>query len=270
MDDVAIREVAVPHGRFHAITVALLALAFAGCAPSHAQSPAHSRSAFGVEAELRRNTQSLLDAIAPGDTAVWNRLLDPAAILVDENDVVRSKSQFIDALKPLGPGLVGHLAIDEFRVALHGDVAVVTHEDKEYLDYHGQIIRSRFRNVDTWVHDARGWREIGSQTLAVLQDPPSIRLDHAALCGYNGRYAMTKDIVATLQCAGDSLVMKRQGHPDRTFLAEARDVFFERGAPRTRRIFQYDASGHVTGFVDRREARDIAWKRIGAAGSVPS
>jgi hypothetical protein len=33
------------------------------------------------------------------------------------------------------------------------------------------------------------------------------------------------------------------------------------GAPRSRRIFSRDASGHIIGFVDRREARDIVWKR---------
>jgi hypothetical protein len=31
-------------------------------------------------AELRRNTQLLLDAIAPGDVAVWDKLLDPSAL----------------------------------------------------------------------------------------------------------------------------------------------------------------------------------------------
>lgn len=239
----------------------LLALAFASCARSSAR-PA---SAQATEAELRHNTQSLLDAIAPGDTALWNRLLDSGAILVDENDVVRSKQQQLAALRPLPAGLTGNLAIDDFKVALHGDVAIVTHEDKEYLDYHGQIIHSRFRNVDTWLHEAEGWREIGSQTLAVLQDPPRTRLDHATLCGYAGRYALTADIVATIRCAGDSLVMKRDGRPDRTYLPELRDIFFEPGAPRTRRIFQHDSHGRVSGFVDRREARDIAWKRVGPA-----
>ena len=244
-----------------AIVTTLLALASVSCSRSSAR-PA---SAQATEAELRRNTQSLLDAIAPGDTALWNRLLDSGAILVDENDVVRSKQQQLAALKPLAAGLTGNLAIDDFKVALHGDVAVVTHEDKEYLDYHGQIIHSRFRNVDTWLHEAGGWREIGSQTLAVLQDPPRARLDRSTLCGYAGRYALTSDIVATIQCSGDSLIMKRDGRPDRTYLPELRDIFFEPGAPRTRRIFQYDSHGRVSGFVDRREARDIAWKRVGPA-----
>jgi hypothetical protein len=56
--------------------------------------------------------------------------------------------------------------------------------------------------------------------------------------------------------------MKRAGHPDRFFLPEVRDVFFEPGQPRTRRIFERDAQGRITGFADRREERDIVWKRI--------
>jgi hypothetical protein len=224
---------------------------------------AASRSA--VEAELRRDTQALLDAIAPGDTAVWNRLLDSAAIQVDENDVVRNKKEIIESLQPLPPGLTGHLDIDDFRLVLRGPVAVVTHEDREYLDYHGQIIRSRFRFTETWLEEPAGWREIAAQELAVQQDPPAIHLGHAALCSFAGRYAMTDSIVAAIRCAGDSLVMVRAGRADRTFLPETRDVFFERGEPRTRRIFLYDAEGQVSGFVDRRESRDVAWKRIGAA-----
>jgi hypothetical protein len=103
--------------------------------------------------------------------------------------------------------------------------------------------------------------------LAVLKDPPAVTLDRATMCGYNGRYAMTDNIVATIQCSGDSLVVKREGRPERTFRAELRDVFFEPGQPRTRRIFRRDAEGRVTGFVDRREARDLTWKRTGALPS---
>jgi hypothetical protein len=223
-----------------------------------AKAPAISNSI----AELRRNTQALLDAIAPGDVAVWDKLVDAEALFVDENDVVRTKAQMLAELKPLGAGLAGNIAIDEFKVALHANVAVVTHEDNEYLNYHGQVLRSRFRNADTWLYETAGWREIGSQTLAVLKDPPSIHINDAALCGFNGRYAMTAEIIATLECVNGALVMKREGRADRTFLPETRDVFFEPGQPRTRRIFQYNAQDQVTGFVDRREARDIAWNRI--------
>ena len=214
-----------------------------------------------AENELRQNTQALLDAIAPGDKATWDRLLDPKVIQVDENDVVRDKAQILADLEPLGAGLTGNLQIDDFRVALYDDIAVVTHEDKEYLDYHGQVLRSRFRMTDTWHRTPAGWRLLGEQVLAVQQDPPSVPFDSKS-CAYAGRYALTADIVATISCKGDGLTVERPGKPARSFLAETPDVFFEPGSPRTRRIFQRDAQGHVIGFVDRREERDIAWKKL--------
>ncbi len=115
-----------------------------------------SSAAESTSATLRAATQALLDAIAPGDVATWDRLLDPAVIQVDENDVVRHKSEILAALKPLGPGLSGHLRIDDFQLSQVADVAVVTHEDDEYLDYHGQILMSRFRLTDTWHRTAEG------------------------------------------------------------------------------------------------------------------
>jgi Domain of unknown function (DUF4440) len=214
-----------------------------------------------VAAELRANTQAMLDAIAPGDASIWNRLLDDAAIQIDENNIVRNKAQILAEFKPLPAGLVGHLKVDDFRMVRRDRVAVVTHEDDEYLDYHGQIIRSRFRMTDTWVQHPDGWRELGSQVLAVLKDPPAQRLPANILCQYAGRYRMTPAIVGSLRCRGDELIFTQTGRPDRYFRAELTDVFFEPGAPRTRRIFSRDAAGRITGFADRREARDIVWKR---------
>jgi len=255
----------VKRGRSSAVVwVSLGALVFTACTARNTSADA-ATTQQETEAALRRNTQALLDAIAPGDTAVWNRLLDSASITVDENDAVNTKAEMLAGLKPLPPGLTGNLAIADFTVRLHGDVAVVTHEDNEYLDYHGQILRSRFRNTDTWIRKDTAWRRISSMVLAVLKDPPAISLDRATICGYNGRYALTDSIVATMQCSGDSLIVKREGRPDRFFLPETRDVFFEPGQPRTRRIFQRDAEGHVSGSVDRREARDLTWKRTGAS-----
>lgn len=53
----------------------------------------------------------------------------------------------------------------------------------------------------------------------------------------------------------------RQGGTMKPLLAEVRDVLFIAGQPRTRKIFQRDAEGNITGFVDRREARDLVWHR---------
>jgi hypothetical protein len=101
---------------------------------------------------------------------------------------VHNKKDQLEALKPLRPGLEGHLTIEDFRVLQHGDTAVVTHEDDEYLNYYGQVLRSRFRLTDMWIHSPTGWKQLASQAQAVLQDPPARAWDTKVLCGYAGRY----------------------------------------------------------------------------------
>jgi len=51
------------------------------------------------------------------------------------------------------------------------------------------------------------------------------------------------------------------GRPRKALRLESPDVFFVPGEPRTRRIFQRDAAGRVTGFLERRESWDLPWKR---------
>ena len=139
---------------------------------------------------------------------------------------------------------------------------MATHEDDEILNYHGQVLRSRFRNTDTWRLIRRhGWQLIASQVLALQQDPPAIPLYRGELCEYSGTYRLTDGITAVISCAGEGLTIERTGRPNVVYRAELRDVFFAPGEPRTRRIFERDRDGRITGFVDRREGRDIVWRR---------
>src|SRR4029077_11095496 len=93
-----------------------------------AAAPAASDATPGppdVAVTLRAADQALLDAIAPGDRATWDRLLAPDAVYVDENGRVLDRATFLEELVPLPPGLSGHIAIADYRVRLHGDAALV-------------------------------------------------------------------------------------------------------------------------------------------------
>lgn len=221
-------------------------------------------------AELRRMTQELLDAVAPGDVAVWDRTLHERFVHLDENGVVRDKPALLAELRPLPPGLVGRIEIDTFEAELHGDTAVTAYELQEYLDYHGQPLRSRFRAVDTWLKTPQGWRLIAQHTAAVLKDPPSVLLSREQWCEYAGVYALTDAITTTIRCRDDGLISERTDRPPTRYVAELRDVLFVPGQPRTRRIFQRDAAGRTVGFVDRREGEDIRWSRIEAGQTEPA
>jgi len=237
---------------------ALAALAALVAAPALAD-PAP----LAVVAELRDITQQLLDAVAPGNAAIWDHYLAPDLVHVDENGAIQTKAELLRDLTPLPPGLTGSLRVDSFRATLHGDTATVAHEDQEQLDYYGQPLHSRFRNLDVWRRTAAGWRLIGQQTTAVLHDPPSVALSRDELCAYSGRYRLTDAIAATIACDADGLVATREGRPPVHYLAEARDVFFAPGLPRSRRIFRRDTAGRIIGFADRREGEDIVWRREG-------
>jgi regulator of sigma D len=224
--------------------------------------PQQAPTSSEVENELRQRTQELLDAVAPGRVDVWRRLLHERMIHVDEQGIVRTKSELLAEIQPLPTGLEGTLQIATFQVQLHGDVAVATHEERETLMYFGQKLDSRFRTTDTWLRTSEGWRLIAAQVLAVPADPPAIRLDTKTLCAYEGVFALTADITATVSCRDGELVAERQGRPPAIYRPETDDVFFSPGQPRTRRIFQRDSTGTITGFVDRREGHDIVWRRI--------
>lgn len=215
-----------------------------------------------LKAELRKASQELFDAVAPGTVAVWERYLHPDYLQLDENGTVRTRAEVLAELQPLPPGLVGRIAIETFRVERFGDTAVVALEMQESLDYHGQHLGTRFRSFDTWVRTEAGWRLLGQHVAAVLKDPPAIVLSQEELCSYAGRYALTAEIEVLVRCGDGQLLMTRSGRPEEAFKAEFRDVFFVPGKPRSRRIFLRDAQGKVDSFVDRREGEDIRWRRV--------
>jgi hypothetical protein len=229
-----------------------------------------SLGAFGVtraaapssaEVELRRIVQEMLDAVAPGNADVWRPYLHERLIRVDETGAVQTREQLLKEFAPLPQGLVGRMAVDTFRIETHGDVAVLAYETQEHLDYHGQILRSRFRVSDTWLKTGQGWQLLAEQVAAVLKDPPSIKLTQQQLCEYNGTYALTAEITTTISCTQEGLSAQRSGRPATNYLAEVVDVFFVPGQPRTRRVFLRDQRGKVVGFADRREGEDVRWNR---------
>lgn len=242
------------------LTCVLTVLSGTACRQG-ARTSAGATPASDVAALLKRQTQEMMDAIAPGEAEVWRRYLLEDALVLDENGTVYDKTSLLKELTPLPAGLVGRIEVDRFQMKLHGDTAVVAAEVQEYLDYHGQNLRTRFRFLDTWVKTPDGWRLAGRHNAAVLKDPPAISLSDKELCAYNGEYRLTPEITTTVRCTKNGLTSERTGRPPATYLPEVRDVFFVAGQPRSRRIFIRDAGGAVVGFGDRREGEDVRWQR---------
>jgi Domain of unknown function (DUF4440) len=225
------------------------------------QSVAADSNLATAQKQLRADDQALLDAIAPGDKAVWERLLAKDAIYVDENGAIMNRAQFLAALKPLPAGSSGHISIVDYQATVNDQVALVVHKDDERESYHGIPLRADYLMTETWVKQGSDWRLALVHVYVVAKDPPAIKTPANKLAEYEGSYRAAQDLAYVIRREADHLVGERQGLPSVTFSQESTDVFFVPGHPRDRKIFRRDANNKIVDFVDRREGEDLVFVR---------
>ena len=119
-----------------------------------------------TSATLQRTTQALVDALAPGERAVWEHYTDPSLTYVTENNEVKSRTQLLDEMKPLPAGSSGWIVVEEFRCTDLGSFAVTTYLMDEHETIEGHELHARYRGSDTWRATADGWRLVAAQVYA--------------------------------------------------------------------------------------------------------
>lgn len=228
------------------------ALGLLGALPFAA--PALAR-ADDVAALLQRNTQALVDAIPVGDAALWQRLLADDFIVTDEGGGMTGKAELVKSISPFPGRVSGSIAIQDFKVRVHGDVAIASYVSDEHESFFGAKLHCQYRTTDTWQRDGGEWRLLAQQVLALRTDPPAVPVDPATAAAMIGIYAMAPDRKLVIALKDGALTATEARHPAKAFLAEAPSVFFIPGEPRYRYIVQPDA------IIQRREAWDIRWVR---------
>lgn len=203
----------------------------------------------------------MLDATAPGDKQVWEQALAGDAICVDENGVIMSRAEFLAQIQPLPAGASGTLKIASFQAHVDGDMAAVVHLDDELENYHGQQLSAQYMTTEAWRREGGDWKLYMFHVAAMRKDPPAITLPEKELRQYVGQYSAAPDLAYLIRWDGQRLVGGRKGGSMKPLDVEVRDVLFVPGQPRIRKIFQRDAKGKITGFVDRRESWDLVWKK---------
>jgi len=206
--------------------------------------------------------QELSDAITNGKPHVWLKYLDPDVIYAEEDDSYKGKDGMIKEVRPLPQGLGGEIKVELLSYHEDGDTAVALFRQHEIERYYGQTIHASYLLSTVWKKRADGWRQIEGQVLAEKTDPPSIALPTIDLQKFAGTYKLKdSEPTYTITLNDGKLMGGRAGRAPSEWNAETRDVFFIKGDPRIRQIFQYDATGRVTGFIERRESWDIVWNK---------
>ena len=214
--------------------------------------------------KITQYEQELSDAITSGTPAVWDKYLDPDVIYAEEDDSYKGKDAMIKEVRPLPQGLGGEIKVELLSYHEDGDTAVALFRQHEIERYYGQTIHASYLLSTVWKKRADGWRQIEGQVLAEKTDPPSVALPASDLQKFAGTYKLKdSEPTYTITLTNGKLMGGRSGKALSEWEAETRDVFFIKGDPRIRKIFQYDATGRVTGFIERRESWDIVWNKTG-------
>jgi ketosteroid isomerase-like protein len=153
----------------------------------------------------------------------------------------------------------GALVLRDFVVHQAGDVAVTTFLHDRQTPYGAQVLQETYRSSETWMRRGGAWKMIASQGRRLPKDPLQTILPEGDMDSYMGVYA-GPGFTVSIRREGHALSEAGSGEKPSTLVAAARDAFFTPGSPRTIILFQRD--GHVSGYVKRRDERDLVFNRL--------
>ncbi|MGA9770025.1 MAG: DUF4440 domain-containing protein [Blastocatellia bacterium] len=244
---------------------ALLIAAFLNSLSVHAQNTDTDANKRIVE-QLRQATQELLDAVAPGDVAVWQKYLAEGCIYTDEEGNVKTKEDLLKELKPLPKGYIGKIKVGEPKFFMQDQVIVMSHRDREELELYGQKLVTWFHSTDTWARQQDGqWRLVAVQVMAIPNERHPMAVSPKKLADYVGQYQLAIDVFYTVTREGDKLFGQRTGRAKEELLPLCADTFYRKGVWRGEKVFERDAGGAVARMLDRRDNNDLVWRKVKVA-----
>jgi hypothetical protein len=210
---------------------------------------------------LVKNEQSLLDAIAIGDKNVWAKYLHDSCLITLETSGIISKQKFIDSLKPLPKGYVGHINVINPRYKIYGNTAVLSFVDDEYLELYNQKIHTQYLQTDTWIKEKGEWKLIAMQLFEIPKNPKPIQCDSTILKQYTGSYYLSNERTCTVKLENGRLMVKKGESNPQELFAQTEQVFFRNGDGRVDIIFLKNDYGSFN-MIERREGEDLVWKKM--------
>jgi Domain of unknown function (DUF4440) len=241
-----------------------VATSSASCAARSGEPGTPASTDAEVEATVLRLSQELLDAVTHGRADVWRRILDPRALVTDEDGKVYTAGEIIAEIRPLPAGYEGELRIENARFSTAGDLALLTYDIREKLSLYGQTLHTHFRSTDVYRRAGGTWKLFTKQSLVIPSELAPVAVDASRYADYVGSYALGPDAVLTVTREGDRLYCQRGERPVEEMFPVGSERFVRKGHPRGERFFRRDAQGAVVALVDRRDNIDLVWKRTGA------
>jgi len=146
-----------------AISALVLVLSVAGWAQNTAQTKSGS-----PEQELLKLENEWTAAIRSGDASFLERIYAADVVLTDQNGVVTTGAQDIASTKA-GEVVYSSYVVDNMRVHVYGDAAVVIGRSTAKGKEKGKDFSRQSQWTDTWVKIAGRWQCVASHGSVIAQ-----------------------------------------------------------------------------------------------------
>src|SRR5580693_8425759 len=110
-------------------------------------------------------TQKLYDAVALGDKAPWEAVLDSA--------------KFLEELRPLPSGFSGQIKVRGLTVRSIGDVAIVHYWLDEVEDIFDQRLKTTYVETDAYRRSQGAWKAVAMHVTVVPRNMEAIAVSHS-------------------------------------------------------------------------------------------
>ena len=212
---------------------------------------------------FRTTTQKLYDAVAPGDTAIWDRVLDADCSITTEDGDVFDKKDFLAEMRPLPAGFVGHIEVRGLTVRQLAGVAVVHYWLDETEDVFSQRLRTTYVETDVYRRAGTSWKMVALQVTVVPRDPEAIAVSSADWPDLAGDYRLADEATSHYQVRlRDGALYGGRDEKTATLLIPlAPLVFFQKGSIHLM-IFVRDGSGAIKEVRELHKYNEVVMKRV--------
>ena len=211
-----------------------------------------------LAAKLRAKDEVLLNAVHRGDRAAWANATTPDFMYIEDGEILE-REPFLNELEEDGRT---PLIIRTYEIHRQGDTTVVLHLDDVPERPNRVTKNSHLLMTEVWQQIGADWKLRLVDINRLRVDPPAMTLPSEELDQLVGTYQLGKDVYV-IRREGARLLGGRSGAKEEEVKAEVKDVWFVPGEARYRKIFQRDAKGRITGFIERDESSDVHWMKVG-------
>lgn len=207
------------------------------------------------EEEIISAIRSRLDATARNDIKTWARYVADDCLAPLEGSIgtkqawIKEHESWPSAVKYYyGP-------LEDIKIRIHGDTAVVAYRAKQFNDIGGQITYQQTWQIETHMRRGKEWVQVAVADAPIALEPIPVKADPKSYDAYVGQYEWAPTLFSTITREGDKLFEKYTGQEKVEFLPENEETFFIKGSgssgDTSRFIFVRDQSGKVTHYIYR-------------------